>query len=174
MSGIFGILKFLVLFVGGSVSSFMFPTAYASTKTDYKSTNYWDITIPPEDISENGRPYRLVVRLYDLYEYLLLYSGLCRSFWFTYIYHYKKNKKPHYTYGNKPIHIWTVTIIGIAVFIGIDATITTISNNDLRDVFLTGTEKEKPLKVEVMANNGFGNLDMREKMKYLILKMISS
>ena len=152
MSGIFGILKFLVLFVGGSVSSFMFPKANASTKTDYKSTNYWDITIPPEDISENGH---LIDWLFDyttymnIFFFILVCVGL---FGFTYIYHYKKNKKPYYTYGNKPIHIWTVTIIGIAVFIGIDATITTISNNDLRDVFLNWPkEKEKPLKVEVMA-----------------------
>ncbi len=152
MSGIFGIFKFIVSSMGVIATSLMLSVANAKDGTDYKSTNYWDITVPPEDISVNGH---LIDWLFNyttymnLFFFILVCAGL---FGFAFIYHHKKNKKPLYTYGNKPVHIWTVTIIGVAVFIGIDATISAISNNDLRNVFLNWPkEEEKPLKVQVMA-----------------------
>jgi len=152
MSGIFGVLSFFDSVVESLFSSIGLDGLRVNKGTDYKSTDYWDITVPPEDISVHGHLIDWLFN-YTTYMNIFFFVLVCIGlFGFTYIYHHKKNKTPHFTYGNKKAHIWTVTIIGIAVFIGIDATISTISNNDLRDVFLNWPEdKEKPVKVEVMA-----------------------
>jgi cytochrome c oxidase subunit 2 len=84
----------------------------------------------------------------NIFFFALVCAGL---FGFTFIYHHKKNKKPYYTYGNKKIQFWTINLIAIGVFIGIDATISTVANKDLRDVFWNWPkDKEQPVKIQVM------------------------
>ena len=70
MSGIFGIFKFLVSSMGVIIPSLMLPAASANDSVDYSSTNYWDITIPPEDISVNGH---LIDWLFNYTTYMNLF-----------------------------------------------------------------------------------------------------
>ncbi len=111
-----------------------------------------DAFYPPKDISTNGH----------LIDFLFYYTTAMNIFFFTlvclglfgfsYLYHHKRHPKPYYTHGNKKKQILITTLIGLAVFFGIDATITSISNQDLVNTFWKfPTEEEKPVKVEVLA-----------------------
>lgn len=106
---------------------------------------------PPIDISNEGH---LIDWLFDyttamnLFFFTLVCIGL---FGFTIIYHKKRHPKPYYTYGNKKPQIMIATLIGIAVFVGIDMNITRMSNNDYIGVFTNWpSEDEDIVRVEVL------------------------
>lgn len=117
------------------------------------STSWWDLAMPPKDISTNGH---LIDHLFNytsilaIFYFVLVCVGL---FGFAYFYSHKRNKVPYYTYGNKKKHLLVTTIIGAAVFLTIDLNIARVANNDLLDAFWKWPDPktEKVLRVEVMA-----------------------
>jgi cytochrome c oxidase subunit 2 len=108
---------------------------------------------PPENISANGH---LIDWLFNyttslnLFFFVLLCIGL---FGFSFLYHQKRHPKPYYTYGNKKVHIVVATVIGVAVFIGIDLNITRISNDDYTGIFINWPDEneEDVVRVQVLA-----------------------
>jgi len=117
------------------------------------STSWWELSKPPLDISTNGH---LIDSLFAyttvlaVFYFILVCIGL---FGFSFLYSYKRNKTPLYTYGNKKKHLLITAFIGAAVFLSVDLNITRLSNNDLLDVFWKwpNPKTEKVLRVEVMA-----------------------
>lgn len=117
-----------------------------------KQLDFWQQFSPPEDISENGH---LIDGLFNyttslnVFFFILVCIGL---FGFSFLYHRKRHPKPYYTYGNKKVHILVATVIGVAVFLGVDMNITRMSNNDFMGVFANWpSEDEDIVKVEVLA-----------------------
>ncbi len=113
---------------------------------------------PPEDISENGYLIDWLFNyttILNVFFFALVCAGL---FGFSYLYSQKRHPKPYYTYGNKKAHILVATLIGIAVFGGIDMNITRMSNNDFVNVFINWpSEEEDILRVEVLAQQWMWN-----------------
>jgi cytochrome c oxidase subunit 2 len=113
---------------------------------------FMEMISPPEDISQNGH---LIDYLFNytttlnIFFFVLVCIGL---FGFSFLYAKKRHPKPYYTYGNKKVHILVATIIGIAVFIGIDLNITRMSNNDYIGIFINWPDetKEDVVKVQVL------------------------
>ena len=106
---------------------------------------------PPEDISEHGHLIDWLFNyttLLNLFFFALVCLGL---FGFCYLYSHKRHPKPLYTYGNKKIHVLTATLIGVAVFLGIDMNITRMSNNDFINVFSNWPSEKGTLRVQVLA-----------------------
>lgn len=116
------------------------------------STGWWDLSLPPKDISTNGH---LIDNLFkyttilNTFYFALVCIGL---FGFSYAYSKKRNKKAYYTHGNKKKHVIMSGLIGAAVFLSIDLNITRFSNNDLLSAFWKWPDPktEKVLRVEVM------------------------
>ncbi len=114
---------------------------------------FFDMIAPPEDISVHGH---LIDWLFDyttalnIFFFILVCIGL---FGFSYLYHQKRHPKPYYTYGNKRVNIIVATIIGVAVFIGIDMNITRMSNNDYMSVFVNWPDESEDdvVRVQVLA-----------------------
>ena len=114
---------------------------------------FFEMVAPPEDISANGH---LIDWLFNyttslnIFFFILVCIGL---FGFSFLYHQKRHPKPYYTYGNKKVHIVVATIIGVAVFIGIDLNITRLSNNHYTGVFINWPDesKEDVVRVQVLA-----------------------
>ena len=106
--------------------SFLLTAAAATTGKDF---TLWERFLPPEDISVNGH---LIDSLFNyttvlnVFFFVLVCVGL---FGFSFLYNRKRHPKPYYTYGNKKIHVIVATVIGVAVFLGVDPNITRISNN---------------------------------------------
>lgn len=109
----------------------------------------WWMMSPPEDISEHGH---LIDWLFNyttvlnVFFFALVCAGL---FGFSYLYSHKRHPRPYYTYGNKKTHVMAATLIGVAVFLGVDLNITRVSNNDFVNVFANWPE-EDVLRVEVL------------------------
>jgi cytochrome c oxidase subunit 2 len=79
-------------------------------------------------------------------------------FGFSYLYHHKRNRKAYFTYGNQKKHLVVTMVIGAAVFLSIDLTITGISTHDLLNTFWKyPAETEKKIRVEVMAQQWMWN-----------------
>lgn len=112
----------------------------------------WEQMQPPVDISMNGH---LIDWLFgytttlNIFFFALVCLGL---FGFCFLYSAKRHPKPYYTYGNKTSHILIATVIGVAVFLGIDLNITRMSNNDYTGVFINWPDesKEEVIKVQVL------------------------
>jgi cytochrome c oxidase subunit 2 len=120
--------------------------------------NFWQRITPPEDISENGY---LIDYLFNyttvlnLVFFILVCGGL---FGFSFLYNRKRHPKPYYTYGNKKVHVMVATVIGVAVFLGVDLNISRISNNDFLSVFAKWpSEDEDIVRVEVLAQQWMWN-----------------
>lgn len=120
--------------------------------------NFWQRITPPEDISENGH---LIDYLFNyttvlnLVFFILVCGGL---FGFAFLYNRKRHPKPYYTYGNKKMHIMVATVIGVAVFLGVDLNISRMSNNDFLSVFANWpSEDEDIVRVEVLAQQWMWN-----------------
>lgn len=117
-----------------------------------EALGFFESFAPPEDISANGH---LIDYLFNyttslnLFFFILVCIGL---FGFSYLYHQKRHPKPYYTYGNKKPHILVATIIGVAVFVGIDLNITRMSNNDFTGIFINWPDesKEDVVRVQVL------------------------
>lgn len=124
----------------------------AATSKAAENMSFLEMIQPPEDISEYGH---LIDWLFNyttvlnIFFFILVCAGL---FGFSFLYHRKRHPKPYYTYGNKKIHIIVATIIGIAVFVGIDLNIVRISNNDFTGVFINWPDEktEDVVKVQVL------------------------
>lgn len=118
----------------------------------------WERFQPPEDISESGH---LIDWLFSYTTYLniFFFTLVCIGlFGFSYLYYYKRHPKPEYTYGNKKIHIIVATVIGVAVFFGVDLNITRVSNNDFINVFAKWPgEEQEVVRVQVMAQQWMWN-----------------
>ncbi len=121
-----------------------------------QSVSWWGTILenmtPPQDFSTSGH---LIDSLFNyttvmnIFYFILVAIGI---FVFPFIYHWKRNKKPYYTYGNKKIHLLVTAGIGLAVFFTIDLNITRLSNNDLLSTFWNFPGKEKDVvKIEVLA-----------------------
>ncbi|MEC7275028.1 MAG: hypothetical protein VXV96_01810 [Bdellovibrionota bacterium] len=130
-----------------------------------ESLGFFEMLAPPEDISVNGH---LIDYLFNytttlnLVFFILVCIGL---FGFSYLYHQKRHPKPYYTYGNKKTHILVATIIGVAVFIGIDMNITRMSNDDFTGVFINWPDetKEDVVRVQVLAQQWAWNFRLPGK-----------
>jgi cytochrome c oxidase subunit 2 len=123
-----------------------------------KQFTFWERFTPPQDISENGH---LIDWLFNyttslnVFFFFLVCLGL---FGFSFLYHRKRHPKPYYTYGNKKMHITVATVIGVAVFLGVDLNISRISNNDFMNVFAKWPgEDEDIVRVEVLAQQWMWN-----------------
>ncbi len=121
-------------------------------------TDFLNSLTPPQDISENGH---LIDWLFNytttlnVFFFILVCLGL---FGFAILYHHKRHPRPYYTYGNKKTHILVATIIGIAVFVGIDMNITRMSNDDFTNVFINWpSEDEDIVRVEVLGQQWMWN-----------------
>jgi len=117
-----------------------------------KSMGFFDMIMPIEDISANGHVVDWLFNyttILNIFFFALVCIGL---FGFSYLYYNKRHPKAYYTYGNKKTHIIVATIIGIAVFVGIDMNIVRISNNDFTGIFINwpDEDKEDVVKVQVM------------------------
>jgi cytochrome c oxidase subunit 2 len=136
----------------------LFPFAFVFANFSFaeelpKASSFWDSFKFPEPIEENVH---LIDWLFGytsfmiIFFFILVVIGLLG---FSYLYHHKRHPVPHYTYGTKRIQIITATIIGIAVFFGIDLNIVRISNEDFTKTFLNWPDekKEDVIKIEVMA-----------------------
>ena len=109
------------------IEAFGFPALLAQ--------NFWADMLPPEDISEHGRLIDWLFN-YTTYMNIFFFSLVCIGlFGFSFLYHWKRHPKPYYTYGTKKAHIVVATLIGTAVFFGVDINITRISNDDFLGVF---------------------------------------
>lgn len=130
-----------------------FSTAIAEEHLTKAAPSFWDGFKMPESIEENAH---LIDWLFNYttamitFFFILVVIGLLG---FSYFYHHKRHPQPYYTYGNKKVQILFATIIGIAVFFGIDLNIVRISNEDFTKVFINWPDdkKEEVLKVEVLA-----------------------
>ncbi|MFI5390373.1 MAG: cytochrome c oxidase subunit II [Bacteriovoracales bacterium] len=119
-------------------------------KTSY---TLWDAFHMPESIEENTH---LIDWLFNyttamiVFFFILVVAGIVG---FCYLYHHKRHPKAYYTYGTKRIQIIFATVIGTAVFFGVDINIVRISNEDFTKVFLNWPDetKEEVIKVEVLA-----------------------
>ncbi len=133
---------------------FLFLTPVMAQEHVAKTTfGFWDAFKMPESIEENTH----------LIDWLFNYTTLMITFFFvlvvaglvgfSYLYNRKRHPIAYYTYGNKKAQIVFATIIGIAVFFGIDLNIVRISNEDFTKVFINWPDetKEEVLKVEVLA-----------------------
>lgn len=123
------------------------------------SMGFWERIQAPEHISENGH---LIDWLFSYTTYLniFFFALVCFGlFGFSYLYYYKRHPKPEYTYGNKKMHIIVATVIGVAVFFGIDMNITRMSNNDFINVFAKwpAEDQEDVERVQVMAQQWMWN-----------------
>jgi cytochrome c oxidase subunit 2 len=114
--------------------------------------------LPPLDISVHGY---LIDDLFNyttvlnIFFFVLVCVGL---FGFSYLYHRKRHPKALYTYGNSKTQILVATVIGIAVFLGIDLNITRMSNNDFVGVFNNWpSEDEDIVRIEVMGQQWMWN-----------------
>ena len=112
---------------------------------------FWDSLAPPVDISEHGHLIDWLFN-YTTYMNIFFFSLVCIGlFGFSFLYHHKRHPVAYYTYGNKKIHILTATIIGTAVFFGIDINITRISNNDFLNVFASWPNSSEDVeRIEVL------------------------
>lgn len=118
-----------------------------------QNMGFFDMIAPPEDISVHGH---LIDWLFNyttalnMFFFALVCIGL---FGFSFLYHRKRHPKPLYTYGNKKAHVIIATLVGIAVFIGIDMNITRMSNNDYMNVFVNWPDESQDdvFRVQVLA-----------------------
>lgn len=119
--------------------------------TATKKLGFIETYSAPKDISVNGH---LIDWLFEYTTYLNIFFFIfvCIGlFGFAAYYHHKRNKKVYYTYGNKKLQVLVATIIGVAVFIGIDMNITRMSNDDFIGVFTNyPTDDDNPVKIEVL------------------------
>jgi len=123
------------------------------------SMGFWEMIKPPLDISTHGIEIDKLFNyatLLNVIFFILLCIGLIG---FTFYYHHKRHPKPEFTYGNKKIHNWVVLAIGIAVFFGIDLSITTMSNEDLTKIFWNWPDEkqEEVVRIEIMAQQWMWN-----------------
>lgn len=133
------------------ISIFFAASAFAQKQ---KYTLYEQMK-PPTDISVEGFGSRIdwlfaYISWMDLFYFVLVCIGL---FGFSFLYHYKRNPKPYYTYGNKPKHLLSTMVIGVAVFFTIDTFIATKANKDLLEVYWNWPDpnKEEVLRIQVQA-----------------------
>lgn len=130
-----------------------FNSAMAEEHSAKATSGFWEGLKMPESIEENTH---LIDWLFNYttimitFFFILVVAGLVG---FSYLYHHKRHPKSLYTYGNKKIQILFATIVGIAVFFGIDLNIVRISNEDFTKVFINWPDetKEEVIKVEVLA-----------------------
>jgi len=113
---------------------------------------------PPEDISTFGH------HIDSLFNYttamvVIFFAFVCYGlFYFSWRYHYKRNKTPLYTYGNTKKQLMVTLIIGVAVFFIIDLNIVRMSNDDMINVFWNfPKESEEHTRVEVLAQQWMWN-----------------
>jgi len=131
----------------------LFDVAMAGEVGSSAEPSIWDSFHFPEDISEHGH---LIDWLFNYTTYMITFFfilvviGLVG---FSFLYYHKRHPKAYYTYGTKRVQIYVATIIGIAVFFGIDLNIVRISNEDFTKVFINWPDEkeEKVVRVEVMA-----------------------
>lgn len=116
---------------------------------------------PPKDISVEGFGSKIdslfmYISLMDTFYFILVCIGL---FGFSYLYYHRRHPKPYYTYGNKPKHLMTTLIIGVAVFFSVDSYIATKSNSDLLNTFWNWPDdtKEEVIKVQVQGQQWVWN-----------------
>ena len=141
-----------------------FENVYASTATAGQEsagwfTRFYDLFSPPEDISANGHLIDWLFNyttIMNVFFFTLVVIGL---FGFSYLYSAKRHPKAYYTYGNKKPQILIATLIGVAVFVGIDMNITRMSNNDFVGVFTNWPDetKEDVVKVQVLGQQWMWN-----------------
>jgi cytochrome c oxidase subunit 2 len=112
----------------------------------------------PEDISTTGHLIDFLF-MYTTAMNIVFFSLVCVGlFGFSYKYYYKRHPKPLYTHGTQKKQILITTVIGVAVFFGIDMTITSISNQDLLKTFWNFPKAgEDHIKVEVLAQQWMWN-----------------
>ncbi|PIP93003.1 MAG: cytochrome c oxidase subunit II [Bdellovibrio sp. CG12_big_fil_rev_8_21_14_0_65_39_13] len=129
----------------------LFTLMMSSAMAETGKLGFWEKLNPPVDISTHGH---LIDWLFNyttalnLFFFSLVCAGL---FGFSFLYRRKRHPKPYYTYGNKKPQIMLATVIGVAVFVGIDMNITRMSNNDYIGVFTNWpSESEDILRVEVL------------------------
>jgi cytochrome c oxidase subunit 2 len=121
------------------------------------SQSWWDAMMPPKDISTNGH---LIDSLFNyttylnIFYFLLVFGGLIG---FSFLYNRKRHPKPYYTYGNTKKQILLTAGIGAAVFLSIDMKITTMSSNDLINVFWNYPKGDDVVKIEVLAQQWMWN-----------------
>ncbi len=122
------------------------------------SASIFDGWKAPVDISKDGHLIDFLFNyttFLNVFYFTLVCIGL---FGFSYLYHHKRNRKPYYTHGNKKQHLVVTMIIGTAVFLSIDMTITFFSTRDLLNTFWKyPSESEKKIRVEVMAQQWMWN-----------------
>ena len=121
-----------------------------SIATNTKSYTFMERITTPEDISEHGH---LIDWLFNYITWMniFFFTLVCLGlFGFSYLYSQKRSARGYYTYGNKKIHIIVVTLIGAAVFFGVDLTITKISNDDFTNVFAKYPKGPDVMRVQVM------------------------
>jgi len=118
-----------------------------------ESLGFFEMIQPPEDISEHGHLIDYLFNYTTVMNIFFFFLVCIGIFGFSYLYHRKRHPKPYYTYGNKKTHITVATVIGIAVFLGIDLNITRLSNNDYTGIFINWPDesKEDVVKVQVLA-----------------------
>ncbi|GAB4024116.1 MAG: cytochrome c oxidase subunit II [Bdellovibrio sp.] len=131
-----------------SLFTILISSAFAETT---QKLGVFEKLLPPVDISNEGH---LIDWLFNyttalnLFFFTLVCAGL---FGFSFLYHKKRHPKAYYTYGNKKPQIMIATLIGVAVFVGIDMNITRMSNNDYIGVFTNWpSEDEDIVRVEVL------------------------
>jgi len=117
-----------------------------------QNLGFFEMIMPPEDISQHGHEIDALFNYttsLNIFFFILVCAGL---FGFSYLYHQSRHPKPYYTYGNKKIHILVSTIIGVAVFIGIDLNITRMSNDDYIGIFTNWPDEsqEDVVRVQVL------------------------
>lgn len=111
-------------------------SAMAEERVAKATSSFWDGLHMPESIEENAHLIDWLFNYTTLmitFFFILVVAGLIG---FSYLYHHKRHPKSYYTYGNKKVQILFATIIGIAVFFGIDLNIVRISNEDFTKVFI--------------------------------------
>lgn len=139
------------------------PILWAASISAFAQTDMsiWDRMKPPKDISIEGFGSKIdalfmYISLMDTFYFILVCIGL---FGFSYLYQAKRHPKPYYTYGNKPKHLMTTLVIGLAVFFSIDSYIATTSNSDLLNTFWNWPDpaKEDVLRVQVQGQQWVWN-----------------
>ena len=99
---------------------------------------------------------------------LFMYTTCMNIFFFTLVciglvgfsfkYYYKKNPKAQYTYGNTKTQQLVTLVIGLAVFLLIDLSITYQSNNDMISEFWNFPKADEDVvKIEVLAQQWMWN-----------------
>ena len=144
------------------LSSLTLLTAAVTTTDD--SVSWMDGAIPQVDISENGH---LIDWLfgYTTIMNIFFFSLVCIGiFGFSFLYHHKRHPKPYYTYGNKKSQIIIATLIGVAVFLGVDLNIIRVSNNDYLNVFTNWPKNNEDIvRVQVMGQQWMWNFRLAGK-----------